>query len=290
MGKNIADHKFVDFNLRAYEDNDRCKEIEDELNILVTEDELLTISTLNADKRAILAAVRSRGLVVLPTATSRVASFNLPYARTTQSRFRIPINIDKNTCCNVSKQSGLDKLLRVANVIIWDEATMAKKITVEALDLLLKDINDCDLPFGGKVIVFGGDFRQVLPVVLNATKEEHIDTSLVTSHLRKKQKKIHLTENMRAKDDPSFCEYLLRVVNGEEKTISDDIIQLPPLITIPYLDDTSSLNALIEYVFPKICDSNFSSDEVVTRTILTPKNDDVDYINDLLINKFIRES
>jgi len=37
---------------------------------------------------------------------------------------------------------------------------------VEALDKNLRDIMDRpELPFGGKTVVFGGDFRQVLSVV-----------------------------------------------------------------------------------------------------------------------------
>lgn len=41
----------------------------------------------------------------------------------------------------------------------------------EALDKTLRDVMSCvingseDLPFGGKTIVLGGDFRQILPVV-----------------------------------------------------------------------------------------------------------------------------
>ena len=42
---------------------------------------------------------------------------------------------------------------------------MINKRAIEAGDIMLQDINDCNLPFGGKVIIFGRDFRQVLPVV-----------------------------------------------------------------------------------------------------------------------------
>jgi hypothetical protein len=43
---------------------------------------------------------------------------------------------------------------------------MAKREVVEALDYSMCDIMGWkDLPFGGKIVVFGGDFRQVLPVV-----------------------------------------------------------------------------------------------------------------------------
>ena len=43
---------------------------------------------------------------------------------------------------------------------------MTKRQAVEALDSSMRDIMERqDLPFDGKTVVFGGDFRQVLPVV-----------------------------------------------------------------------------------------------------------------------------
>jgi ATP-dependent DNA helicase PIF1 len=36
---------------------------------------------------------------------------------------------------------------------------MTKRQCVETLDRSLQDIMECALPFGGKIMVFGGDFR-----------------------------------------------------------------------------------------------------------------------------------
>ena len=41
----------------------------------------------------------------------------------------------------------------------------------------------CVMPFGGKVVVFGGDFRQVLPVVLRVTRAQITDATLQRSYL-----------------------------------------------------------------------------------------------------------
>ena len=49
-------------------------------------------------------------------------------------------------------------MLKEAALIIWDEVAMTKRQAVEALDMSLQDIG-CALPFGGKIVVFGGDFR-----------------------------------------------------------------------------------------------------------------------------------
>jgi hypothetical protein len=43
---------------------------------------------------------------------------------------------------------------------------MTKRQAIEALGKSMQDIMDKpNLPFGGKTVVFGEDFRQVLPVV-----------------------------------------------------------------------------------------------------------------------------
>ena len=63
----------------------------------------------------------------------------------------------------------LVELLNQTKLIIWDEASMAHKFCFEALDQSLKDIiketKNPNQIFGGKVIVFGGDFQQILPVI-----------------------------------------------------------------------------------------------------------------------------
>ena len=61
--------------------------------------------------------------------------------------------------CNISKKSSLAKLLQCTKIIIWDEAPVYKQQPIECLDKIIRDINDCDILFGGKVIVLGGDFR-----------------------------------------------------------------------------------------------------------------------------------
>ena len=63
-------------------------------------------------------------------------------------------------------------------MIIWDEASMARKENIKSLDLLLQDLCLLDAPFGGKVIVFGGDFYQTVPIVLRISQQEIIGYSL----------------------------------------------------------------------------------------------------------------
>ena len=107
---------------------------------------------------------------------------------------------------------------------------MINKQAIEALDRMLQDVNDSKSPFGGKVIVFSGDFRQVLPVIPKSKRDDIINTSLVTSYLGPILIKMKLTENIRSRLDPK-----------KKKKISDGNIKLPPHIVIPYEDDIVSL-------------------------------------------------
>jgi hypothetical protein len=69
------------------------------------------------------------------------------------------------------------------SLIIWDEVAMTKRQAVEALDRTLQDITGCGSPFGGKIVVFGGNFRQVLPVVRHGTRSQIVNATLQKSYL-----------------------------------------------------------------------------------------------------------
>nr|KAJ0216741.1 hypothetical protein LSAT_V11C300144770 [Lactuca sativa] len=105
--------------------------------------------------KALLANVRSCGHTALATASSGVAANNMPGGRTAHSRFKIPINLENNSVYKISRQSGTAQLLQTAKVIIWDEASMAKRHALEAVDRTMKDITGVMLPFGGKIMVLG---------------------------------------------------------------------------------------------------------------------------------------
>jgi hypothetical protein len=86
-------------------------------------------------------------------------------------------------------------LLRRASLIIWDEVAMTKRQVVEALDRLLQDIVACVKPFGGKVMLFSGDFRHVLLMVPYGTRAQIIDATLLRSHIWESIQRIRLTQN-----------------------------------------------------------------------------------------------
>ena len=239
---------------------------------------------------ALLAHLRSRSMIALATATSGVAAAIMPGGRTAHSRFKIPINANETSMCTISKQSGIAELLRQARLIIWDEAPMAKRWAIETLDRTLMDIMGNKEPFGGKVVVFGGDFRQVLPVVPKATVQQTIGASLVKSYLWPKMEKLTLTKNMRARTDPEFSKFLLRVGNGEEPTNNEGNIVIPSNMIVKYDNDTESEQRLIDFVFPAMTQNSNSATYMTSRAILATTNECVDKLNEKMINLFPRKS
>ena len=60
---------------------------------------------------------------------------------------------------------------------------MIPKHAIEAIDRMLRDISNSNVPFAGKVILLGGDFRQTLPVVKRARPAEVIEVCLKSSYI-----------------------------------------------------------------------------------------------------------
>jgi ATP-dependent DNA helicase PIF1 len=145
---------------------------------------------------------------------------------------------------------------------------------------------ECALPFGGKIMVFGGDFRQVLPVVTRGNRVQIIDTTLKRSYLLPQIRKIRLTLTMRAQSDPWFSDYLLRIGNGIEETIGDDYVRLPDEIVIGYTDTGEGVNKLIQHIFPSLEEHATSATYMSSRAILSTKNEYVDKLNSMMIERF----
>jgi hypothetical protein len=87
--------------------------------------------------KLILAAIRSNNDIALALASSGIAATLLPGGRTAHSALKLPLNIQFNDIktCNISKSSGMGRVLRKYKLIVWDECTMAHKKSIEALDL-----------------------------------------------------------------------------------------------------------------------------------------------------------
>ncbi|KAJ6465568.1 DNA helicase Pif1 like protein, partial [Mycena vitilis] len=86
---------------------------------------------------------------------------------------KVPVN-EKNELLVSPVEPGdpRGELLREAALLIWDEAPMANHAVLACVDELLRRIMGNNLPFGGKVLILLGDFRQICPVIRRGTRAQ----------------------------------------------------------------------------------------------------------------------
>ncbi|KXN82712.1 ATP-dependent DNA helicase pif1, partial [Leucoagaricus sp. SymC.cos] len=125
------------------------------------------------------ATVRAQGHIDLCVASSGIAALLLERGITAHSHFKIPIPVHEDSVAGITRQSKMYEVLCHTKVIIWDGVPMQHKHGILAVDKCLRDLLDKrDCPFGGITMVFGGDFRQTLPVVPQGSRQDIIDASL----------------------------------------------------------------------------------------------------------------
>ncbi|OKP06074.1 hypothetical protein PENSUB_6525 [Penicillium subrubescens] len=90
----------------------------------------------------------------------------------------------KTFLSKIGVHSDRAELLQQAAIIVWEERPMAKKAVPVCANQLLQDVMEKDLPFGDKLFIGLGDFRQVAPVIRgNSGPTATLNSSISTSDL-----------------------------------------------------------------------------------------------------------
>ena len=235
----------------------------------------------------IAAAVRATEKIVLCVASSGIASLLLAGGRTAHSRFKIPIAIHEASTCNIKHGDLNHELLQHTALIIWDEVPMQHRHVVECVDRSLHDLLGVDRRFGGICVLFGGDFRQTLPVVPHGYREQIVGASLCCSQLWHDIQLFHLRQNMRLGQDPecdAFAAWLLQIGAGQAAHAENEV-QLPA-----HMRSGDNIQSLIHALYGELLNPNqdhpLGPDYFLDRTILAAKNTDVNSINAEILSSF----
>ncbi|XP_028805231.1 uncharacterized protein LOC114760132 [Neltuma alba] len=248
---------------------------------------------------ALTSTIRSRGDIVLTVASSGIAATLLPSGRTAHSRFAIPLQVNEDSVCNIKQNSPLANLLQVTKLIIWDEAPMVQRYCIEAFDRTLKDIMHFDHPFGGKCVVMGGDFRQILPVIPKGSRADIINACICSSYLWDYCTIFQLTVNMRLQSSSSgedrtrtqkFCQWLLDVGDGKLGMPHDETaeIEIPSELLISEYDDP--IGAIVSSTYADLLENLNDNSYFNDRAILAPTIDAVNRINEYMCSILPGES
>ena len=223
---------------------------------------------------AIAATVRARGRDAICVAASALAAMLLLGGTTAHSKFHIPIPANDGTMCCFSSEDR--HLIRSAEVILYDECSMVHHDVADTVERSLRDLLQDPRPFGGKVVIFMGDFKQLLPVVRYGRGQEH---TLQRCVWWRAVTFVKFTLNWRAIRNPEYAALLETIGSGELDDVHvpscscvDDV---DGLIAAVYGDSTTMLrhqilaltletcfqvNAACLRMWPGVLQEKFASD------------------------------
>ena len=92
---------------------------------------------------------------------------------------------------------------------------MAKNAVLHCVEETCRRVMRNNLPFGGKVVVLLGDFRQTCPVVRNGTRRQVVDASIRSSPLWNEFSTFRLHQPIRHAEDLSYADFVDLIGDGD---------------------------------------------------------------------------
>ncbi|KAG5054685.1 hypothetical protein JHK85_007195 [Glycine max] len=208
-------------------------------------------------------SLRAKKQIVIMVASSGIASLLLPGGRIAHSKFKIPVPIFEDSTCNILQGK--------------------------------KNLNQI---FGGKVIVFGGDFRQILPVIPRGSRSDIINATINSSYLWPSCQVLTLTKNMRLQanaqsvDDQEiakFAKWILDIGDGVIGNENDGYatVEIPEYLLITEYNDP--IDAIVRSTFPNLYQHHSNLEFFKCRAILASTNETVEEVNDYILSLILGE-
>ena len=230
----------------------------------------------------VAAKLRGERKVVIEVASTGIAALQMSHGWTAHSMFKLPRD-DRNVegCyCDVAAETQRAQFLRAADLIVWDEITMSHRYSIEAVDNTLQDLMQNKAPFGGKTVVFAGDWRQTGPVVQGGTDDDSLAASFVSSPLYAHVQPLTLGAAMRDRDDPAYASFVRTVGNGTAAKVQAEDGKECISLRLPdgrRIKATSDPNKLLRFVYGNW--DEYNPDECGRKGILAPTNVSTDLMN-----------
>ncbi|OBZ80812.1 ATP-dependent DNA helicase pif1, partial [Choanephora cucurbitarum] len=198
-------------------------------------------------------------------------------------------SVNETSSCYIPKNSGLAELLRKTDLIIRNEVPMQNKRCFEAVDRTLKDIGSNNTLFGGLLVLLGGDFAQIPPVVRHGNRSAIVEASVEQSYIWPQSQVLYLKHNMRARGTSTNEIYFKKWLH---LITYNKLIQNARVPPPQYIPQTYSLDELIYRVYPAqmLNEALNNSSSLCNSAILTSRNDTVDAINQKVLDMMPSEA
>ncbi|KAL3067920.1 hypothetical protein niasHS_015749 [Heterodera schachtii] len=214
---------------------------------------------------------------VLATASTGCAAILLPYGKTAHSTFRLGRDVSLDKLPSIPLESFFARRIREAQLIIIDEITMLHNTVIEVINRVCKEMAISqykNLPFGGKTVIFSGDFKQSLPVVPHEGLTAQVTACFQTSPLFRQFTTMKLTINQRlGQGQQAYLQMCRQIGLGE----TGEHFWIPPQFLV------KSREELIDFVYPNFQQLLGNDKELLNRLILAPHIDTCDAINEIMM-------
>lgn len=97
--------------------------------------------------------------------------------------------------------------MRKVILLIWDEVPMQHCFCFEVVDQMLQDIRSNNRLFRGLLVIMGGDFAQILPVIRRGTRATIVGACIQRFYIWPRLFLLFLQQNMRLLHDENSREF-----------------------------------------------------------------------------------
>ncbi|KAL2970943.1 hypothetical protein AAZX31_15G165500 [Glycine max] len=143
------------------------------------------------------------------------------------------------------------------------------------------------------IMVFGGDFRQILPVIPRGSRTDIVNATINSSYLWNHCHVLTLLKNMcleantdatDREETAAFAEWILNIGDGIVGQQNDGYcsIEIPTDLLITEYDDP--LYAIVNSTFPNLSHHHTNPEYFQTRAILASTNETIQQINDYILS------
>jgi len=176
---------------------------------------------------------------------------------------------------------------------------MMNKLCFQAFDRTLREIirarneDNADKPFGGKVVVLDGDFRQILPIVRKGSRYDIVNSSINYSDLLQYCIVLKLSQNMRLKSVVSnesainikeFANWILKIGDRNMNLNESGEVNISIPINLLIQESETPLLSFVKFVYGGLIDNIMTLGFFDDDAILCPTIDSVEQVNDFILS------
>ncbi|CAD5232933.1 unnamed protein product [Bursaphelenchus xylophilus] len=227
---------------------------------------------------------QEQGIKHAATATTGVAANLIKTGQTLHNLIWAPINLDSDTLPTLKYEDQKAQRLRELGLLIIDESSQLNVDLYNYLQRLLRHVRKAGDIDRQLVIVYGGDYQQILPVCPDLSIGQEWTKSLISK--ASEMQYIVLKQNHRTRaDERSYRQFLSEIGSGTNFSSTLSLISLRHKLH-PEIHNHTSPQDMIEAVFPQSHLQLGLEDRPTAMAILAPRVQTVMNLNTEILDRF----